>query len=221
MKRLSVLFFAVISILAFSLTGCSNGDTFTEKSYSTGKNEVEKIVVQVTDRELEISASEDERVYIDYFDSEKEYLDITVSDSKELTVKLEYNKDWTDFIGTKPSAAYRKIQIKIPDKFITMFSASTTNENIKVNPLSFTEQISLNANGGNIVCDRINAGKAISFIAKNGNITGTVIGGWDDFSISCKIKKGNCNLPTLKESGEKSFTADCNNGDINIEFIEK
>ncbi len=56
--------------------------------------------------------------------------------------------------------------------------------------------------------------------AKNGNIAGTIIGGWDDFSISCNIKKGDCNLPASKEGGEKLFTASCNNGNINIEFVK-
>lgn len=220
MKKLLALFFLLIGAIGFALTGCSDGDAFSEKSYRSGESEIEKITVQVSDRELEISESGDDRVYIDYFDSEKEYLDINVSESRELTVKLAVNKKWTDFIGTKPSAAYRKIKIRIPDGMISEFSANTTNENIKVNPLSFTGHISLNSNGGNIVCERVDVGKAISLTSKNGSISGSVIGGWDDFSISCTIKKGDCNLPELKEGGEKSFYANCNNGDIKIEFIK-
>ena len=130
MKKLMALLFTLISVLVFALTGCSNGDTFTEKSYSTGENEIEKVIIQVTDRELEISVSEDNRIYIDYFDGEKQYLDIAVTENKELTIKLAFNKEGTDFIGTKPSAEYRKIKIKIPNNLITAFSASTTNENI-------------------------------------------------------------------------------------------
>lgn len=220
MKKLTALLVAFISVLVFALTGCSNNDIFTEKSYSSGEIVIEKVTIQVTDRELEVSASEDNQIYIDYFDGEKEYLDITVSESNELTVKLVFNKEWTDFIGTKPSAEYRKIKIRIPDNLLTTISASTTNENIKITALSFAEQIVLENNGGNILCERVNVGKAINLTAKNGNISGSIIGGWDDFSISCKIKKGDCNLPMNKESGEKSFSADCNNGDINIEFVK-
>lgn len=220
MKKFAALFVSLFIVLVFALTGCSNGDTFTEKSYSSGETVIEKVRVQVTDRELEVSASEDDQIHIDYFDGEKEYLDITVSESNELTVKLLFNKEWTDFVGTKPSAEYRKIKIKVPNDLLTAFSATTTNENIKVNALSFKETVSLGTNGGNVICERVKVGKAISLTAKNGDIKGSIIGGWDDFSISCKIKKGDCNLPTLKENGEKSFTADCNNGDINIEFVK-
>lgn len=220
MKKLTVLFLVVIGALVFTLSGCSNNDTFTEKSYSSGETEIEKIIVQATDREVEISASDDNQIYIDYFDGEKEYLDISVSESKELTVKLVFDKDWTDYIGIKPSAEYRKIKIVVPDNLISTLSVNTTNENIKVNSLSFAENISLDTNGGNIICERVNVGKSINLKAKDGNITGSIIGGWDDFSISCKVKKGDCNLPTFKEDGEKSFFADCNNGNISIEFVK-
>ena len=60
---------------------------------------------------------------------------------------------------------------------------------------------------------------AVSLVSKNGGISGTIVGGMDDFSIVCRIKKGECNLPESKEGGEKSFSADCNNWDINIKFI--
>ncbi|MDE6473906.1 MAG: DUF4097 domain-containing protein [Clostridia bacterium] len=219
MKKFVVLF-ALISVLVFAFAGCSNGDTFTEKSYSSGESEIEKVVVQVTDRELEICASEDNQIYIDYFDGEKEYLDISVSQSKELIIKLVFNKDWTSVIGTKPSVEYRKIKIRIPDNLITTISASTTNENIKITNLSFIEKIDLDNNGGNVLLERVSVGKGLNLIAKNGNITGSIIGGWDDFSMACTIKKGDCNLPALKEGGAKSFNANCNNGNINVEFIK-
>ena len=98
MKRLATLLFTFIGLCVFALTGCSNGETFTEKSYSSGENKIEKVMVQVEDRELEIGVSEDNKIYIDYFDGEKEELEITVSESKELTVKILYNKNWKDFI---------------------------------------------------------------------------------------------------------------------------
>lgn len=220
MKKLTAFFLALMGVLVFALSGCASNDTFAPKAYSSGENEIETVTVQAEDRQLEIVAAEDNHISIDYFDGEKEYFVISVSESKELTIKLVYNKKWTDYFGTKPSAEYRKIKIKIPDRFIKTLSIKTTNENIKIDALSVTENIILDTNGGNIICERVNVGKSISLKAKEGNITGSVLGGWDDFSISCKIKKGDCNLPTLKENGEKSFYADCNNGDIKIEFVK-
>lgn len=218
MKKLIALLFTIVCI--FALAGCSNDDVFTEKTYSADKTDVESITVDVEDRELEIYASYDGKINIDYFNGEKEYLDISVSESKELTVKLIYNKNWTDYVGFKPSADYRKIKIGIPDNAIASFSATTTNENISIGALSLKENLSLKCEGGDVICERVNAGKSVSLKAKNGDITGSIIGGWDDFSISCKIKNGECNLPLNKENGEKKLIADCNNGDIKIEFLK-
>lgn len=221
MKKISMFsVFAIFgAILLFSFAGCANTDDFTQKEYSSEGNAIERIVIDVTDRELDIRASEDDRVHIYYCDSEKEFLDIDVSDNA-LTVKLTFDKEWTDCICVKPSAEYRKIEISIPNGTVVDLSAKTTNEDIKVTSLSFSDSVSLNSNGRNIVCERINAGKSIALTAKNGNITGTVSGSMDDFSVSCKIKKGDCNLPELKEGGTKSFSADCNNGDIDIKFVD-
>lgn len=219
MKKLATLLFALIGILVFALTGCSNNDTFTKKTYSTGESEIENITIQLENREIEISPSNDNQIYIDYFDGEKEYLDISILENKELSIKLVYNKNWIDYIGTKAPAEYHKIKIALPNNLISTLSSITTNANIKVNSLSLTQSIALETSGGNILCEQVNIGKSINLKAKNGNITGSIIGGWDDFSISCKIKKGDCNLPLLKENGEKSLIADCNNGDINIQFV--
>ena len=86
MKKIAALLCVLVGAMLFSFAGCSGG-TFTEKSYASGGAAIEKVTVQVSDRELEIGASQDGQVHIDYFDSEKEYLDISLS-GKELTVKL-------------------------------------------------------------------------------------------------------------------------------------
>ncbi len=219
MKNLTALFFILISVLCIALTACSNVDTFTQEFYSSSETEIEKITILTTDREIEFSTSEDNQIQIDYYNSEKEYLDIKITENKELTINLILNKDFADYFGTKPPIEYRKILIKVPNKLFLSISATTTNENIKFDTTAIGENISLNTNGGNIILDKINVNKAINLTAKNGNITGTIVGSWDDFSIYCKIKKGECNLPTFKESGVKSLIADCNNGDIDINFI--
>lgn len=219
MKKSVSFLLAVACALIFALSGCSDGGTFTERAYSIDVSGIQKITVQVTDRDLQICASQDDNIYIDYFDGEKEYLEIS-NDNATLSVNLAYDKNWTDFIGTKPAAKYRKILIRIPDNCIAVLSASTTNENISVSSLSVTEKIELEVNGGSVIFDTVSVGDSICLTAKNGDITGTVVGGWDDFSILCKIKKGDCNLPELKESGEKSLFAECNNGNINIDFVK-
>lgn len=88
----------VVSVLAgftfvFTFGSCSDGGDFTAKSYSTSEN-VQAITVEATDREIEIGISEDDMVYIDYYENEKEYYDISLSENNELTIKLVLDKAW-------------------------------------------------------------------------------------------------------------------------------
>ena len=218
-KLLSLLCVAIVGLTLFAFTGCANNDTFTAKSYTSGENVIESVSIDISDRQIDIGVSDDEQVHIEYFDGEKEYFDIIVSEHNALSVKLEFNKELTDFIGSKAAAEYRKITVKLPTT-VTMLSVNTTNERIKVEQLTIADSITITNNGGNIEFNKITVGNALSLNTKNGNITGSLIGGWDDFSIKCTIKKGNSNLPAEKNGGEKSLNTNCNNGDINIEFVK-
>ena len=110
--------------------------------------------------------------------------------------------------------------VKLPVTVKTL-SVITTNEKVNIMPLTFADSVTISNNDGNIEFDKIAVGKAINLTTKNGNIKGSVIGGWDDFSIACTIKKGNSNLPAEKVDGDKSLNVNCNNGDININFIKQ
>lgn len=213
-KGIAILLAAAL----FMLAGCSGEENMTGKSYSSEAAEVKIVTVDVVDREIEITGSEDSEVHVDYFDSEKEYLDIALSKDGHLTVRL-VKKDTFDIIASKPAAEYRRISLRLPAD-ITVLTVKTKNEDISAKGISVAENISFDTNGGNILCDKTDVGRGISLTAKNGDISGTVVGGWDDFSIGCRIKKGDCNLPMQKSGGNKTFTAECNNGDIEIDFVK-
>ncbi len=200
------------------LTGCqSSGEPFEEKSY-TLDTQINEINLDVTDREIEVSLSEDEQVHIQYYENSKEYYDISVSDENVLTMTSASDKGWTDFIGVKPSDDNRKILLQIPDGLLENLTLSTTNENITLSTLAVAGNINLSSNGGNIAFENLDAGSALTLNAKNGNISGTIAGSYDDFSIQSSIKKGESNLPDNKEDGEKTLDVTGNNGDIQIEF---
>ena len=128
------------------------------------------------------------------------------------------NKDWTDYIGGKPSDENRKILLQIPDAMLDTLTLSTTNEEISLPALTVTGSISLSSNGGDISFGDLDVGSALSLTVKNGDISGTVVGSYDDFAIQTEIKKGESNLME-KEGGEKTLSVSTNNGDADIEFI--
>ncbi len=80
--------------------------------------------------------------------------------------------------------------------------------------------VTLESNGGNISFEKLNAQSSVNLKAKNGNIGGTIIGSYDDYSVSCSIKKGESNLPAEKEGGTKNLIVSVNNGDVDVRFVD-
>ena len=85
--------------------------------------------------------------------------------------------------------------------------------------VSVSDRITLSANGGDIDFLLLDVGNALTLEAKNGNISGTVLGTYEDFTISCTTKKRACNLPAEeKAEGGKALSVTANNGDVRIAF---
>lgn len=213
-KSLAALALAASLASLCALVGCSE-QTFTERTFASCEQAVQSVVVDVADRAVEVVASEDGQAHVAGFESEQEYYNITL-EGGVLTVKLVQDKEWTDFIGTKPDAQYRALTIALPAG-VASLTVATTNEDVQLDPLA-AETVSLSSNGGNLVFEGLSAGESISLIAKNGNIEGTIAGGWDDYSIDCTVKKGESSLVS-KEGGAKTLTVDCNNGDVRVQFV--
>ena len=217
MKK-TILLGLCLGLGIFVLAGCSNNsEPFEEKSY-TPDTQVSEINLDVRDREIVVSLSEDEQVHIGYSENSKEYYNISVSDKGVLTMASASDKEWTDYIGGKPSAESRKISLQLPSKLLENLTLSTTNEDISLQALAVTGSISIFSNGGNIDFGNLDVGNTLSLTAKNGDISGTVIGGYDDFAIQSEVKKGKSNLPEQKDGGAKTLNVSCNNGDVSIDF---
>lgn len=220
MKKISsVVLFLILGSLI--LSGCSNSSQpFEEKNY-TSDTEIKEIRLDVRDREIEVSLSEDGKVHIKYYENSKEYYDISVTEENVLTMTSARDKEWTDYIGGKPSAQNRKISLQIPNALLENLTLSTTNEDITLSALTVTQSINISSNGGNIAFGALSPGSALTLNVKNGNISDKIAGSYEDFAIQSEIKKGESNLPDNKDSGEKKLNVTCNNGDVSIEFVKE
>ena len=195
-----------------------SSDPFAQKEFTADAAQIGELNIDVRDRQIDVSLSEDGQIHISYFENSKETYDISVSDDHVLTMTAAGGKDWTDFIGGKPSAENRKISLQIPDASLDTLTLSTTNEEISLPALTVTGSIQISDNGGNISFENLDVGNALQLTAKNGDISGTVAGSYDDFYIQSKIKKGDSSLPDDKDEGAKTLNVSCNNGDIDISF---
>ena len=219
MKR-SFLLFSLLIAMASILAACDGEDLFAPMEYTASTDDVHSISIDVRDRRIDVSLSDDDRIHVDYFVSSKEGYDIDIADGC-LSMIGTSDKNWTDFIGKKPSEENRRISLRIPERLFGNISLNTTNEDIYIHDAFSAEKIIFSSNGGNILFENLDAKKSITIDVKNGDIKGSIIGGWDDFSIHCDTKKGECNLPSEKASGEKILNVKANNGDVIIEFISR
>lgn len=219
MKKIAVLLTGLM-LGAVCLTGCTNNnEAFTQKSYTAQVEEITEVCIDVRDRQIKVTPSADNQIYIEYFENSKEYYNISVSDNHVLTMTAASDKGWTDYIGGKSAPGSRTISLQIPNKLLSTLTLSTTNETISLPALTVTGNISLATNSGNLEFNNLNAGNTITLKTKNGNINGSIIGSYDDYAISCNSKKGECNLPSSKENGTKKLTVSNNNGDVDVEFV--
>ena len=171
------------------------------------------------DREIEVTLSDDEQVHIQYSENSKEYYDISVSDGNVLTMVNANNKEWTDYIGGKPSTKDRKIVLQMPTTLLDTVTLSTTNEDISLPVLAVTGSIDISTNDGNITFESLDVGNTLTLTVKNGDISGMIGSRYEDFVIQSEVKKGDSSLTKHKDIGKKTLKVLCNNGDVDVTFV--
>ena len=93
----------------FVLAGCSNSsEPFEEKSY-TPDTPIHEIHLDVQDREIEVSLSEDEQVHIQYSENSQEYYDISTETDTVKACAVEYNRIASDLRSLGQSVSGRNM----------------------------------------------------------------------------------------------------------------
>lgn len=218
-KRLAMI--SMLALLPAAIAGCTAEEiTYEKKSTTYEVSEVSSVEIDVRDGKIEFLPSEDGQIHLTYSESEKEFYNVELSTDKVLSIACGDSKEWSDYIGGKAPRESRTIQLQLPDAVLENLTVSTTNEDISLPSLSFMGSVRISANGGSIQLERLNAGKAITLETKNGDVNGSIVGAYDDFTISTQIKKGKSNLPESKGGGAKELTVSVNNGDIGLELVK-
>ena len=70
MNKKVVTLMVVLVSGSLLLTGCSTSIPFVAKTYTIEGSKVSSLIVDVRDREIEVSVSNDGLVHIDYFENE-------------------------------------------------------------------------------------------------------------------------------------------------------
>ena len=215
MKKIGSCALLCALLLSF-LSGCA-AETFTEEHYAADPAQISQIQLDLRDRQVEVIASTDGQIHLRYSQSDSEFYRIAEKDGV-LTMTSESNRKWYQYFGWKTNKTHRIVVLELPPEALGSLAISTTNEDIRVSTLSVSNGISLSANGGNIAFDGLRAEGAISLAVKNGDIQGTILGSYEEYSIECAIKKGESNLAANPSDAGKPLTISANNGDVDIQF---
>lgn len=186
------------------------------KRYDAGE-QVKNLRVEAADRKIVVEPSEDGQIHVEYRESEQEFYEFTVENEETLVVQSKTNKSWNDYFGFKSDETQRTLTLELPDGVLENLEISTTNENITIPEMSVGQSVTIYVNNGDIQVESLEA-DAIKLETKNGNVTGTLAGGYDDYDITAQARKGDSNLPERKEGGEKTLNVYVNNGDIQLEM---
>ena len=200
-KILTALTACTIFAALLAAVGCSGSEMFEAKRYSSGEDSVKSVSVDVTDREVEIITSTDGQVHIDYSESEQEFYSIRLSEDGDLTMTLETDKGWTDFIGTKPAAQYRKITLAVPSG-LSDLTIKTTNETIGITSLTVQGAVLLDCNGGSVDFVQLGVGRSLNVTAKNGNITGASSAAGMIFPLPARSKRVRAICPNARRAAK-------------------
>lgn len=221
MKTVKNYFGLVLMTMTVVLVGGCSGPSageVREKQYSASAGEVAEINISVRDRDIEILPSSDDKIYLTYFESDKEFYKIDLDENKVLSMQSASDKEMSDFFGLS-DGSMQVIRLEVPDPLPCNLVISSTKEDIELTNITVEGNVDIQINDGAIELDQFSVQGDIILNAKNGDISGTIDGSYEDFNIQSKAHKGENNLPENKEGGTKELSVNTNNGDIEIEIV--
>lgn len=205
----------IVGMVVLLLTGCTQDLHFVEMEKSFTER-ISTLNLDARDRRVVVNGIEDENLLFRYQDSEREILDFELTETT-LDVDLVIEREFGDFFGIQADVSYRSIEIYVPQDSPISLNISTTNEYVSIEGIS-VEILTISNNNGDITFTDITSTGDISLSTKNADITGNIIGSYDDYAIDVDIKKGDTNLPISKESGSKRLSISNNNGDVFVDI---
>lgn len=220
MKKLLKILNTSLFIFAFTMfvTGCSNEKVeVTKEEYTLSSDNVKSINISVKDRAIEVIPTNNDEIKITYYKSDKEFYDIKLTDDKALSMKSASDKYISDYFGIQNNSI-KSITLEIPYFLQSDLIIETTNNDITLPEMEITGEISIKINNGNIILENILGKNTITLSTKNGDISGSLKGTYEDFEIHSNPHKGESNLPKSKTDGYKLLDVSTNNGDIDILF---
>ena len=224
MKKLYLL----LTIMMFSLVGCSQEDDSIQTKSYTSKEPVNSIKISEVDANTKLTISNDNDIHVKYWEGDHDKYKIEVENNALLVEKVESNNEDLNLTDKTteiqiPSKIYKNIDIKnlngdidvecIKGESMILYS---TNGNIEVEKTN-NDKLDVKCENGDISIDSIE-GKDISLCNNNGNIAGDINDKESEFDIRSKVENGENNLVDKTNNKGKKLTVQDDCGDVEIQF---
>ena len=200
----------ILAMVDFNIKELNNFK-YTERSYAEDAAKVNKLLLDDTNRRVELKISNDEKIHIYYFESEKEFYKISLSDGV-LSVISENNMKWYDYLGFKWDFN-TSIRIEIPKNTIEDIKIETKNGDIIAENISVTDNIFIKTLNGRISSNEISC-SSFKCESYNGKLLMDSI---SSENISCETKNG---MIEIKNCVSQTLDAKVYNGAIELEAID-
>lgn len=198
----------------------SKDNNFHVTCYENNKYNYE--IVETDDRALNIEKKDLKKFTI--FELASDLQRVTIEIPKSFQGDIKVNAGRAELLLNGINASNIQLEssrgkVKIDD--VTVFENIMINgyrDQISFSNIKAGNEILVENQRGDINLENIEFGFKLKINNYRGDIIGKINGSINDYSITCIIERGDCNLPDKMEGGSKDIHLQTSRGNINITF---
>jgi DUF4097 and DUF4098 domain-containing protein YvlB len=184
---------AGFAMTGFNFSNFSMDAGYIEKTYISPTG-VSGIVIDDSNMPMEITASKDDKVHVDYFENDKEFYEIIQSKSGTLVITKKTTRKWYDYIFNIRLQSV-KLNVAVPADFSGDLSVKNSNGPIAVSNIK-AKTIDLSTSNGKITADAVTVSAKFTTASSNGNLLLSKVTASED--IACNTSSGRISLDQVE-----------------------
>lgn len=162
------LFATSLSMVDGNLAGLGRRTAFEEKTYTVQGAAVSAIALRDTNTAVQMVASPDDQIHLNYVESEWDFYDIDLSSSGTLTIAYRDDRPWFERIFDFSFSRGNATVLAIPAAYLGGVSLSTSNARISASDVDLRGDLTLRTSNGRIQLDGLNLLGQLRITTSNG-----------------------------------------------------
>jgi DUF4097 and DUF4098 domain-containing protein YvlB len=152
----------------FDFEVLNDSEHYEQREYIAEASSFKKIIIDDSNKEINVVSSEDDKIHITYYDNEKEHYEISEQGD---TLVFNYNSKrlWYEFVGFHIYIEDYAITIHIPEAYAGNIDLITSNNPIKMQNVIMTGELLADTSNSGITMENVK-GKAFNLTTSNGTV---------------------------------------------------